>query len=439
MKFGRVLVALLIGTGLAGSLINGAAFYAHLMYLGLLLLGGAWLWTSWLARSLRFSRRADFLRASVGDIFVERYEISNRSFLPGLWVEVANEMQLPMATGSRLLTQLHPHEKQSYVARTWLTRRGGFPLGPTQLTVSDPLGLFRLRRRFPAEKTLVILPMVFPIASFLMPSSYLPGGQVIRRKAMDITPHAAGVREYLPGDPMKRIHWPTSVRRGSLMVKEFEQDPQAEVWIFLDAQQRVHVRKRFAAPEIPPESLLFVRRPKLTLPPDTLEYSICIAASLTHYFITQKRAVGLVTEDRAYTMISADRSRRQENKIMETLAFLEGKGKLSIAALLSMQARQLSKGSSIILITATVDPELSLIADDLQRRDLQPLVVLLDARSFDGVSGTDGIVRQLTEQRVPVCLIPCGADLGQALSLFSAKHVLQDVDIWQRPMLSHLT
>ena len=38
---------------------------------------------------------------------------------------------------------------------------------------------------------------------------------------------------------MRRIHWPTTARRGQLIVKEFEQDPQAEVWIFLDAQQRV--------------------------------------------------------------------------------------------------------------------------------------------------------------------------------------------------------
>ena len=124
---------------------------------------------------------------------------------------------------------------------------------------------------------------------------------------------------------------------------------------------------------------------------------------------------------------------------MDTLAFLEGRGKLSIAALLSVQARQLPKGSSVILITPTVDPELSVIVDDLQRRNLQPLVVLLDAGSFDGLSGADGIVRQLTERRAPVCLIPCGADLGQALSLFSTTHVSQDIDRWQRPTLSHLT
>ena len=235
-------------------------------------------------------------------------------------MELYNEMPLPTAAGSRLLTHLHPRETQTYIARTWLTWRGAFPLGPTLLVVSDPLGLFRVKKRFPAEKTLVILPMVFPIRSFLSPPGLLPGGHVIQRKSMDITPHAAGIREYIPGDPMKKIHWPTSVRRGQLMVKEFELDPQSEVWLFLDAQEKAQAHKSFEMPDMPLEKLLFTRKPKLTLPPFTLEYGTSITASLAHYFISQKRAVGLVAKDRAYTMIPAERSERQEKKNLETLA-----------------------------------------------------------------------------------------------------------------------
>jgi uncharacterized protein (DUF58 family) len=439
MNVGRALVGLLIGAGLIGSLVSGAAFYSHLLYLGLILISGAWLWVNVVARSLRLNRQAEFARASVGDIFKEQYEILNISRLPALWVELYNEMPLPMAAGSRLLTRLRPREKQSFVARTWLTRRGGFPIGPTSVTVSDPLGLFRVSRHFPAEKSLVILPMVFPIISFLSPPGLLPGGAVIRRKTMDITPHAAGVREYVHGDPLKRIHWPTSARRGRLMVKEFEQDPQAEVWLFLDAQRAVQAGKPFEAPAIPLESLLFSRKPKLTLPPSTLEYEISIAASLAHYFIEQNRAVGFVTEDRAYTMIPAERSERQENKILETLAFLEGRGDLSIAALVGAQARQLPQGSSVILITPTVSLQLLIAADDLQRRRLRPVVVLLAAESFDGDKGTDKVARQLMEGRVPVCLVYCNADLGQTLSTFASNNISQDVTTWQRPTLSHLT
>ncbi len=439
MTASRLVVALMILTGLIGSLVSGAAFYTHLLVVGLILVVGSWIWVAVLLRSIQLERKPDVSRGSVGDIFKEQYELVNNSRLPGQWVELYNEMPLPTAAGSRLLTRLRPFERQTYVARTWLTRRGGFPVGPTTLRVSDPLGLFSRERVFPAEQSLVILPMIFRIQSFLGPPGLVPGGSVVRGKAYDITPHASGIRDYVPGDPMKRIHWPSSARRGALMVKEFDQDPQAEIWLFLDAQQKVQSQKTFETPEMPLESLLFSRKPKLSLAPSTLEYSISIAASLTHYFVGEGRSVGFITEDRGYNVLAAERSERQETKILETLAFVEGRGDLPISALAVAQAKQLSQGSNVVLITPSISLDLAVVADDLQRRNLRPVVILLDAESFDGPSGSQEIAHRLMAQNVPVCLIYCDANLTEALSSFSASHTPQDLNSWRRPALSHLT
>ena len=54
--------------------------------------------------------------------------------------------------------------------------------------------------------------------------------------------------------------------------------------------------------------------------------AISIAATLSHYFIGQKRAVGLVGAGRSATVIPAERSDRLESKILETLAFFEDDG-----------------------------------------------------------------------------------------------------------------
>ena len=181
-------------------------------------------------------------------------------------------------------------------------------------------------------------------------------------------------------------------------------------------------------PELPVEDLLFTRRPKFTLPPSTLEYGITITASLAHYFIEQKRSVGFVAADRAYTMIPAEHNERHENKILETLAFLEGKGNLSIAALVGAQTRQLPSGSSVILITPTIWPELLIAVDDVQRRNLRPVIILLSAESFGGRKGSDKLATQLMERDVPVCLVHCEDDLAKTLSIFSANNISQDSD-----------
>ncbi len=436
MRAGRILLALLFAIGVIGVITTGAAVYSRFIYLSLLMSIGGWIWTRWTVSGLRLLRNSRVLRANVGDIFEEHFEVVNGSRVLAPWIEIINQSAIPFASGSRLLTMLMGRQKRTYLARTWLTRRGAFSLGPTRISAGDPFGLFRASKDFAADQKLIVLPLLFEIQSFLFPPGLLPGGQVIRRKSSEITPHAAGVREYVHGDAMKRIHWPTSIRRDQLMVKEFEQDPQAEVWLYLDSQKIVNFEKPHQFDDMPIESLLFGRRPKFHLPPSTLEYSISITASLAHYFIAQRRAVGFASAGQTFTVHHAERSERQEGKILETLAFVEANGELSIAALVAAQASQLPQGSSAILITPTVRSELLQAVDDLQRRYLRPMVVLLDAGTFGGPDGTDKILISLRERRVPVCIIACDANLAQALSEFSSDLTSQDVRKWKSTALS---
>lgn len=436
----RIFVLLILAVGGIGTMVNGAVYYVRLLYLGVLLLLIAWLLTILSLRGVTVERRARSSRAGVGDVFEEYFEVMNNSRVTKLWLEVANESKIPNATGSRIVTILRGRQKRSYTARTWLTSRGGFPLGPTTLTSGDPFGIFRVSRQFPAQSNLIVFPMLFQVRDFLSPPGLLPGGKAIRRKSIDITPHASGLREYVPGDPMKRIHWPTSIRRNQLMVKEFEQDPQAEVWFFLDTHKNVHVAKSGDIYETPPlDDLLLIRRRKVKLPPSTLEYSISITASLAHYFIEQRRSVGVVTaSEHSYKVIPAERSERQEGKILEALAFLQGESMITLPSLVSAQIGQLPQGSSAVLVTPMPWPELLLAVDSLQRRNLRAVVVLLMAKSFGGRQSNEELVRALAERNVPVCPVYCEADLTETLSSFSANTFPQE-STWRQPVLSHLT
>ena len=440
MTPGRIFVLIVLAVGGVGTLVDGAVYYVRLFYLGVLLLILAWLLTVFSLRGLGVERRSRSSRAGVGDVLEEHFEVVNNSRIPKLWLEVANETRIPNATGSRVITILRGRQKRSYTARTWLTSRGGFSLGPTTITSGDPFGIFRISRQFPATSNLIVFPMLFQVRDFLSPPGLLPGGKAIRRKSIDITPHASGVREYVPGDPMKRIHWPTSIRRDQLMVKEFEQDPQAEVWFFLDTHKNVHAAKQGEQYESAPlDDLLLLRRRKVKLPPSTLEYAISITASLAHYFIEQRRSVGVVTaSEHAYKIISAERSERQEGKILEALAFLQAESTITLPSLISAQIGQMPQGSSAVLVTPMAWPELLIAVDSLQRRNLRPVVVLLMARSFGGRQANDDLAQSLTERNVPVCPVYCESDLSETLSSFSANTFSQE-SAWRRPVLSHLT
>ena len=440
MTPGRILVLLMLIVGGVGTAVTGGVVYVRLLYLSALLIALAWLTSAFALRGIKVERQARLLRASVGDIFEEHFEVSNTSRIPKLWLEVANQANIPHATGSRVLTLLRPKQKRIYTARNWLIHRGGFPLGPTTLTSGDLFGIFRVSKTFPATSALVVLPMIFPVSEFLSPPGLLPGGKAIRRKSIDITPHAAGIREYVPGDPMKRIHWPTSIRREQLMVKEFEQDPQAEVWLFLDTHKNAHLAKPIEDYDAPPiDDLLLLKRRKVKLLPSTLEYSISITASLAHYFIEQRRAVGLVTASgRSFKVIPAERSERQEAKILEELAFVQAESSYTLPGLVTAQMGQLPQGSSAILVTPMIWPELLLGVDSLLRRNLRPVVVLLMSHSFGSRANNEDLAKSLTERKVPVCRVYCEADLSETLSSFAVNTFSQEMS-WRKPVLSHLT
>lgn len=428
-RTGWLLFLILFGVGIVGMLTTGSALYVRLAYLGGFLLVSTFAWTRISLFQLRITRRARSLRASVGDVFEESFELNNPSRLPRLFVDIRNESTLPAAAGSRLLTWIGPRENRTYIARTWLIRRGAFPLGPTTFASGDPFGFFMQRVRIPSKNSLLVLPLIVPIADFPHPAGLLPGGKVIQRKSMEVTPHASGVREYVNGDALKRIHWPSSARRGRLMVKEFELDPQSEFWIFLDAQINSQAELAVEPPHIK-DNWIFTRRPEINLPPSTIEYGVSLAASLAHYFIEQRLAVGFVTDGPVYTVIPAERSERQESKVLETLAFVTGEGNLSLASLVDLQSPLMPLGSSAILITASVDKEVILAVDLLQRRNLRPVIILMMAHSFGGPEGSEDLAVQLEQRRIPVCRIYNKVSLAETLAEFAALHRLQENRIW---------
>jgi len=412
----RWLIAALLGGSLLGWTATGQLAYARLFYLGLVVLVVSALWAVLSLRGLQLSRSTRTLRASMGEVFEERYEITNQAWPGCLWLEILNESGLPMAAGSRLLTLIGHRQRRFYTARTLLSRRGAYRLGPTRMTTGDPFGLFTLTRSFPARETLVVLPMAFPIATFPPPPGLLPGGRTIRQRTADVTPHAAGVREYVPGDPMKRIHWPSTAHRERFMVKEFEQDPQADIWIFLDAQSSTH----FQRPDEPvflSQDGWWLRRPQVAVPRDSFEYGVSAAASLAQHFLADRRSVGLASNTRQPTVLSAERGVRQITKLMETLAFLQPDGGLPLLGLVTAQARLLQIGTGVILISSNTDPGLLLAVELLQRRNLRPVVVLIKPESFGGQGDSQQITSGLLGRNVPVCLVGMGEDLAARLAL----------------------
>lgn len=110
-------------------------------------------------------------------------------------------------------------------------RRGAVQATSWVLDASDPLGLFTFDVHWKDRELGVVLPRFTSLTS---------RPQVRELEASIAAPRAGsgtemfGVREYRPGDPLRRIHWRSSARHGELIVREFEPPGVQTLGIFCD-------------------------------------------------------------------------------------------------------------------------------------------------------------------------------------------------------------
>ncbi len=405
-----------------GGIITGQSYYYRLSYLWIGVIILSWMVSRVSLAGLTVKRIPRALRSQVGHIFEERFEVINNRFLPHLWVEVKDNSTLPGIQTSHILSRIHGHDTCSFLTKSRLLERGIFSLGDTEFIGGDFFGLFTTRKKFPVEHHLLVYPMMVQIDNFPSPAGWLAGGEALKRRTHQITPNAVGVRDYVPGDPLNRIHWLSTARRNRFIVKEYELDPMAEVWIFLDAEQRVHVQG-IAKPEIPQLDVRENWRPSVNipLPASTDEYSVCIAASLARYYLKNGRVVGFVSAGKNLWVIPSDRGSRQIGKILETLALLKSDGNLPLQAVVEAQVRNLPRGSTVLIISPADENHIAPIIISLTQRGMHPIVVFLDSHSFGKELNEQPAGKISIPLNIPIFRVKNGDDLTNVLSQKGGK------------------
>lgn len=408
----QVVTALCVMCVLAG-LATGRGMFFNLAYLwgGLLVL--AYAWSRSALSGIRLTREPRSLRAQVGRAFEENFTVQNRSRIGKVWLEIRDRSTLPDHQASSVILGLGSHRERSLIVRTVCPRRGRFRLGPTELIGGDPFGLFPVKMVVAQTQQVVVLPMITPLTGFALPHGRLPGGDALMERTHQITPNAAGVRDYMPGDSYSRIHWRSTARRRRLIVKEFELDPLADIWIVLDVA--ADVQSSLASPEARgrPSSILPAR---ISLPGSTLEYAVAAAASLVVHFLQHDRSVGLLAHGRTRAVIQPDRGAPQIFRLLETLAVLDGDGALDLVSVLRIEATQFPRGASVILITPSSSPALVPAAAQLKRRGLATALVVLDRETFGGPAGSASLAAAAQHAGLSIRLVQCGMPLAAALS-----------------------
>lgn len=424
MKRSRI-VLLLWALVAAAAIVTRNGILYNLWYLltALLVLSFFWAWAG--VRGVRVERQTRTTRSQVGKWLEERLIVENTGVLAKLWLEVRDHSTLPDHQISRVISPLAGHKSYAKTVRTRCLQRGRFSLGPITLTSGDPFGLFRMSRELeePRQAALIIYPATVDVPTFAPLIGFLPGGDSMRRRTSFVTTNVSGVREYAPGDSFNRIHWPSTARTGRLISKEFELDPTADIWLFLDLERDVQLEAPSPTLDSPMKPMPWEPKRPFTLPPSTVEYGVTVVASLAKHFIAHDRAVGFVAYAPHREVIPADRGERQLTKILETLAVIRAEGEIPLAEIIAAEATQLRRNTTAIIVTPT-DQNFWVAARDVIERGVRVVTVLIERQSFGHPRSNQDLVNQLAISGMATYLVREGDDLAEALATPQAQAIL---------------
>ncbi len=323
------------------------------------------LWNKYCLRRVDYKRRLSHNQVFFGEEITLEIEVSNRKPLPLPWIKIEDELpeQMVLLKGKTsasheervTLTNIFPIGMYNRVKRRFpikCPRRGAFLFGPTRIQSGDLFGFFRRDMEIDKIDYLLVYPRLVPLEKLGISSQQLFGDIRLRHHLFQDPVLTAGVREYYPGDALKRIHWKSTARTGRLQTKIYEPTTTIDISIFLD----VRTLREYLWGSI-----------------DQLqELGIIAAASLSQHALNAGFRVGLYVNQItrfSHGLVTVPPSSHPDQmvRVLEALAQIHQVESLMMSRYIREEASNLPWGSTLVVISAQPDEKLMATLLDLKR------------------------------------------------------------------------
>ncbi len=254
-------------------------------------------------------------------------------------------------------------QRISYRGRIW--RRGRYTLGPLRLSTRFPIGLIRRTMIDRQAASLTVLPRLGRLSEAWYRLYQKATGDSRSRSQRQVVREGEfhGLRDWRHGDVRRWIHWRTTARRGTPVVRQFERRETQEFALLVD---------------LAPADLSRASED------DALEKAISFAATIVADVC--RRAEGqfaLSVGGADLAVIQGAASARMSERMLETLAVAEPGVSDGLEALLVDGTKNIKPGTSIVLITTRAngpsDEELAaILSGDARQREILPRLRVLN-------------------------------------------------------------
>jgi uncharacterized protein (DUF58 family) len=387
-------------TRLGGALVLGLVVTASALAFGSRPLGVAGLGLVFAAVAARVWRGAVRERVAVAQVADPSPSVEGARVRLEIEVRRASRMPVATATVRGSLGRLGEYECRLRGHGRTLTGavdlgrppRGRFRIADARLELGDVLGLETVSLPLDGASAVVVRPRLVELETLFSEAGRrgADGRRLLLRRTAGFDFHS--VREYEQGESLRRVHWPTTARRGQLMVKELDDAPRDAVVVVLDCDPA-------GAVGAPPES--------------SFDTAVRAAGSILRVYAARGRRATLVATGTVAVVDVCSLS--DFGEALDALAAVEPDAACPLARALGQGQAPAARAGELVVVTATLDPvSLGAVLESAARRLVS--VVWVDAPSFAGrpTRALPGLLR-LSAAGVPVAVVRRGDDLGGAL------------------------
>jgi len=393
---GRWILAFGGGVYLAAWGFGSEALYP--IALGLVLaVAAAALWVRFLAKPITLNRILSEGEHLAGDDIPVRLEVELEGRMPS-GALVVRERIARLGEIETVMVNRRGRLRGSY--RIDGVPRGRYAVESVDAVLEDPFGLERVELKLPAGESLLVYPRLVDLDGLFSDSGAraLEGRRLLLRRPTGFDLHS--VRAYEQGESLRRVHWPSTAKRGQLMVKELEDAPRDETAVLLDADAS-------AVAGVAPDS--------------SFELQVRAAGSLLKSHASRGRRAALIVNSASRPYQRVHSFDGDWLRAFELLAAVEPDGPTPVAAMLADEAGPAGRALELTVVTTSLSP---LLVDRLLQRMMSrhaATLVYVERLSFaEGATGqldpaTAGQVLRLQRGGVAVAVLRRGDDLAATL------------------------
>lgn len=245
-------------------------------------------------------------------------------------------------------------------------RWGAFAVGPALVRARDALGFHTWETTVGSSETLRVYPSVETTRLLLEPleTQVHVGNQVSRARSDGI--EFADIREWMPGDRLRRVNWRISARRDELWVNDQHPERNTDIVLFLDTFTDVRLGMR-----------------------GTLDQTVRAAATLAQRYLQRKDRVGLVSFGGSLSWLVPASGVRQLYRIADSLLQMGIVHSWAVKDVDVLPPRTLPSKALVLALTPLLDRRSAAALLDLRARGFDLVVVEVDPVPFVRPSGEE--------------------------------------------------